>query len=101
MLHYTVNKLQSCNEDMMIIHNIFTSAGSRKYPAHCIKGHWKLQQGGGGLKGQNFILESCLRNLSTVNFYTCTMYIHFSAVLTVSESVTQVLGICKNNVHMI
>ena len=36
-----------------------------------------------------------------VNFYTCTMYIHFSAVLTVSESVTQVLGICKNNVHLI
>lgn len=24
----------SCNEDMMIIHNIYTSAGSRKYPAH-------------------------------------------------------------------
>ena len=47
MLHYTVNQLQSCNEDMMIIHNIFTSAGSRKYPAHCIKGHWKLQQGVG------------------------------------------------------
>lgn len=54
MLHYTVNQLESCNEDMMIIHNIYTSAGSRKYPAHCIKGHWKLQQGGGGSKRPKF-----------------------------------------------
>ena len=52
MLHYTVNQLQSCNEDMMIIHYIYTG-GSRKYPAHYahkINGHCKLQQGVGSYR---------------------------------------------------
>ena len=99
----------------MIIHNIYTS-GSRKYPAHYAN-KWSLEITTGSRVLQakilfwNLALEisqwgrsgwgSFYRNLSTVNFYTCTMNIRFSAVLTVSESVTQVLGICKNNVHMI
>lgn len=45
--------------------------------------------------------DSFCRNLSIINFYTCTTYMHFSAILTVSESVIQVLGNYKSKVHMI
>lgn len=49
----------------MIIHNIYTSS-SRKYPAHyALKKSLEIKQGVAGLTGLNFILKSCLRNLTT------------------------------------